>query len=54
MKKVAQEICIVYWQGDTPEAIVISNGSHTFYGLKRLNREMVANLLGAEVKVETK
>lgn len=52
MKKVSQEICIVYWDSEIPEAVVVSNGAHTFYGLKKLNREAVANLLGAEVKVE--
>ena len=47
--RVSQEIVIVYWgEDEKPETVVVSNGSHTFYALKKLNKEAVAELLNAE------
>jgi hypothetical protein len=49
MTRVTQEIVIVYWgEDEKPETVVVSNGSHTFYALKKLNKEAVAELLNAE------
>ena len=47
--RVSQEIVIVYWgEDEKPETVVVSNGAHTFYRLKKLNKEDVATLLNAE------
>ena len=47
--RVSQEIVIVYWgEDEKPETVVVSNGAHTFYRLKKLNKEDVAVLLNAE------
>ncbi len=40
-----QEIVTVWDENESPKAIMISNGSHTFYRLKKMNREEVADLL---------
>ena len=50
---IKEEVVIVYYdEAGHPEVIVHSNGAHTFYRLRKLNREDVAALLGAEPKVK--
>lgn len=52
MTKVTQESVVVYWEGEIPTAVVVANGAHTFYRLRKLNRDDVANLLGADKQDE--
>ena len=47
---VSQEIVIIYWDEKHPTHVVIQNGSTEFYHLKRMNKDDVAELLGANKK----
>ena len=45
MPRSVEEIVVVFREGEIPKAVMISNGAHTFYALKKMNREAVSQLL---------
>lgn len=44
---VRQEVVILYYDADTPTNVAIQNGHTTFYRLKKMSKDDVAELLGA-------
>ena len=43
-----EEVALFFYNGDDPEAILVSNGHSQFYRLKKMGREDVSRLLASE------
>ncbi len=45
-----QELVIVFYEENVPQAVLFQNGHSEFFKLKKMHKDEIASLLGADVE----